>query len=178
MRVLRFLEDAFAWLTCAALVAMMLLITLDAIGRYLFITIFPDVFHFTELYLMPMVIFFAMAWVQRERGHVNVTLLSQLIPKPALSACLAVVFLLSGLIAGVMAYASWNAAWPHLENWRVTGGVVPWPTGLSRVVVPLGLGLLSIRLLADSVIEARRVFKPDDDDASNDAEPQAGSAPL
>lgn len=155
MRVLRYIEDGLAAITYVALLAMMALITVDALGRYLLRITPPDVFHFTELYLMPLVIFFAMAQTQRKRGHVSVTLLNHYFP-PALASCvLAAVYLAAGIICAMIAYASWQAAWPHLINWRVTGGVVPWPTGLSRVIVPIGMGLLSVRLLIDAGSEVR-----------------------
>ncbi|WP_420392235.1 TRAP transporter large permease subunit [Acuticoccus sp.] len=158
MALLRLLENLLAGLTYLALFAMMALITADALGRYLLRITPPDVFHFTELYLMPMVIFLAMAQTQRERGHVNVTLLSQFVPPALAAAILSAVFLAAAVICAMIAVASWQSAWPHLANWRVTGGVVPWPTGLSRVIVPVGMGLLSLRLFVDAGVEARRAL--------------------
>lgn len=175
MRLLRFLENAMAAVTYVALFAMMAFITIDALGRYLLRITPPDVFHLTELYLMPLVIFFAMAKTQRERGHVSVTLLNHFF-SPALGSCvLAAVFLGAGIICAMIAYASWQSAWPHLANWRVTGGVVPWPTGLSRVIVPIGMGLLAVRLLVDTVAEVRAALAGERPDA--DAGEPAARAP-
>jgi len=148
-------EDGLAWLTYAALFLMMSMNAIDAIGRYFQQITPPDVYHLTELFLMPVVFFFALAQTQRDRGHVNVILLSQFLPLRLQAAINAFVFGATALVCAVIAYSSWDAAWPHLAQWRVTGGMVPWPTGISRAIVPIGMGLLTLRLIVDTVVDAR-----------------------
>lgn len=157
-RLLETVESAAAYLTYGALFLMMTLITIDAIGRYVLNFVLPDVYHLTELYLMPLAIFFAMALTQKQRGHVNVTLISQFF-NPRLNACLqGLVFLATSVICGLIVYASWGPSWEYILQWRVTGGVVPWPTGLSRIIVPLGMSVLCIRLVVDGVSELLRAI--------------------
>lgn len=159
MRLLKIIEDAFAGITYIALFSMMLLITFDAVGRYVLRANLPDIFHLTELFLMPLVICCALARAQREKAHVNVTLLSQFFSPRVNSSLAFLVYTTSGLICAVITYMSFASAWPHIVNWRVTGGVVPWPTGISRAIIPLGFSLLSIRLLVDGALEFRTALK-------------------
>ena len=150
---------ALAWLekvltvgTYTALMMMMLLIAADATVRYLFRETLPDVYHFTELYLMPMVVFFALSNTQRLKGHVAVSLMEHIIPKRLRELILCGVYVMA---AACFAIITWRASLPAISdliNWRVTAGVVPWPVGLSRVIVPIGAGILTLRLLADAVI--------------------------
>jgi TRAP-type C4-dicarboxylate transport system permease small subunit len=154
-RLLKFAELLLARITYAALFLMMALITIDAIGRYLIRFTLLDVFHFTELYLMPLAVFFAMPYTQSHRGHVNVTLLSQFFP-PRLDAALqGMIFLGTAVICALITYSAWLPAWSHLVKWRVTGGVIPWPTGISRIIVPIGMGVLCLRLIVDGIVEIR-----------------------
>jgi TRAP-type C4-dicarboxylate transport system permease small subunit len=155
-RALDFVELLTARISYAALFLMMGMITIDAIGRYVLRFTLPDVYHFTELYLMPLAIFFAMAYTQSQRGHVNVTLLSQFFPARMGAVLQGMIFLLTALICGLIAYSAWLPAWSHLALWRVTGGVIPWPTGVSRIIVPIGLGVLCLRLFVDGIFEIRR----------------------
>lgn len=169
MRALKTVERLTAWITYAALFLMMALITIDAIGRYVLRFTLLDVFHFTELFLMPLAVFFAMPYTQSQRGHVNVTLLSQFFP-PRLDAALqGLIFLGAATICGLIAYSAWLPAWSHLINWRVTGGVIPWPTGVSRIIVPIGTGVLCLRLIVDGIFELRRSFLGADLQSSADA---------
>ena len=156
--VFEFLELLTARITYAALFLMMSCITIDALGRYIFRFTLPDVFHLTELYLMPLAVFFAMSYTQKQRGHVNVTLLSQFFPPRVNAAIQGVIFLTAAVFCGLITYASALKAWPHLMLWRVTGGVIPWPTGLSRAIVPIGMGVLCIRLSMDGIHELVRAI--------------------
>lgn len=152
-RILSFFEKIMTAITWIALLTMMTLVTVDVIGRYFRTHTFPDVYHFTELYLMPIVVFFALASTQADRGHVSVNLVSAYFPKAIQHLILAFVFIAAGSIFVLITWVSFNNAWGHLINWRVTGGVVPWPTGLSRIIVPIGAGVLSIRLFSDAIHE-------------------------
>ena len=155
-RNFRYVEDAIGLITTIALLLMMTLITVDSIGRYVFrATLVHDVYHFTELFLMPVVVFFALSQTQRARGHVNVTLLTQFFPPRGQSLCTGLIYLAAFVAFAVITWVGWGNAWSHLINWRVTGGVVPWPTGISRVIVPIGAGVLTIRLLFDAITELK-----------------------
>jgi TRAP-type C4-dicarboxylate transport system permease small subunit len=118
---------------------------------------------------MPLAVFFAMAYTQSQRGHVNVTLLSQFFPRRADAAIQGILFLVTATVCGLVAYAAWLPAWSHLAMWRVTGGVIPWPTGVSRVIVPIGMGVLCLRLVVDGISEIGRALSGMDGHPSADA---------
>ena len=150
-RTLILAERVLVFGTYLALMAMMLLITVDAILRYAFAATLPDVYHLTELYLMPMVVFFALSNTQRMGGHVSVSLFDRYLPDILRRSALFLVFLAASTCFGTIAWRSGQAAWSDLVAWRVTAGVVPWPTGLSRSIVPVGSAVLALRLLVDGL---------------------------
>jgi TRAP-type C4-dicarboxylate transport system permease small subunit len=150
-RALTVVERALVFGTYLALMAMMVLITVDAILRYAFAETLPDVYHLTELYLMPMVIFFALANTQRLDGHVSVSLFDRFLPDAARRSALLLVYLAASACFSAIAWKSGQTAWSDIAAWRVTAGVVPWPTGLSRAIVPVGSAVLAIRLFVDGL---------------------------
>lgn len=146
-RLLTGLEKVAVALSSIALFLMMAMVTIDALTRYVIKVTLPDVYHFSELYLMPAIFFLALANTQKLGGNVAVELLENRLPSGLLKSVKRVSLLLAAVIAGLAAYAAFPMAWQHIADWRVTGGEVPWPTGLSRMIVPIGLGLLALRLL-------------------------------
>lgn len=154
-RTLSLLERVLVLGTYAALMIMMVAITIDATVRYAFRETLPDVYHLTELYLMPMVIFFALSNTQRLKGHVAVALFDTIIPLRVRSGLLSIVYLATAACFAAITWRSWGTAWSDLVAWRVTAGLVPWPTGVSRMIVPIGTTVLTLRLLFDATCEAK-----------------------
>lgn len=150
-RLLTSLEKVTVALSSLALFVMMALVTVDALTRYVIKVTLPDVYHFSELYLMPTIFFLALANTQKLGGNVAVELLENRLPGGLSAVIKRVSLLLTAVIAGLAAYAAFPMAWQHIIEWRVTGGEVPWPTGLSRMIVPIGFGLLALRLFLQVV---------------------------
>src|SRR5690625_5209108 len=149
-RLLSALERVMLFGTYIALFLMMVLISIDAIIRYFFNATLLDVYHFTELYLMPLTVFFALAYTQQVRGHVSVSLLDKFVPIQIRRVVLSLAYVAAAICFALIAWRSFYPAWADLVKWRTTAGVVPWPTGISRIIIPIGAGLLALRLLLDS----------------------------
>ncbi|WP_313137730.1 TRAP transporter small permease [Paracoccus jeotgali] len=149
--------------TYAALMLMMVLISVDAAVRYLFRATLPDVYHFTELYLMPAVVFFALANTQRLRGHVAVTLLDKVLPRVLRRVILTATYLAAGICFALVTWRVFGPALSDIQRWRTTAGVVPWPTGISRMIVPIGCSVLSLRLFVDAVATVLGEHDPEAD---------------
>lgn len=154
-RLLAGLERLCMAVSSAALFLLMALVTVDAVTRYVIRVTLPDVYHFSELYLMPAIVFLALAYTQRFGGHVSVELLDRIVPARVLGAIRRTALFATACIAALAAYAAFPLAWQHLLEWRVTGGEVPWPTGLSQIMVPIGLSLLALRLMVQVLIVKR-----------------------
>lgn len=150
-RLLAAVERTLVLGTYVALMLMMLLIAADACVRYLFNETLPDVYHLTELYLMPTVVFFALANTQRLRGHVSVTLLDDHLPVWLRRGLLSLTYAAAAICFGLITWRSYGPALADIQAGRTTAGVVPWPTGFSRIIVPIGCAVLTLRLVLDSV---------------------------
>lgn len=150
-RVLRVLEAIAMTMAVIAVLAMMASITLDALGRYLFNRPFTGQYEFTSLYLMVILTFMGLAHTQAVGGHISVPLFQGLVAKlpwklPARLAalCAAVAFGFVTVMAGEDALAKIAAR-------TTTFGAIQFPTYLSYCWMPVGTGLLTLRLIFQTV---------------------------
>ncbi|WP_162914922.1 TRAP transporter small permease [Desertibaculum subflavum] len=144
---LRRLERLLEAIAGLALVVMMLVISADGGGRYLFDRPLPSVYELVELYLMIALIFLALPGLQAMRSNPAVTLLFRLFPA-GLQRWLDVGFLTIALaVITLMAWKAAETAWISFAESRVINGVIDMPTGPSWVFAAVGLSVLALRLL-------------------------------
>lgn len=157
-QVLCRVEGAALAIAGVAVVAAMFLVSADAILRYAFASPLAFQLHVSEFYLLPASLTMALAWGYRTGGAIQIEFLVQALPdrivNPVTRLGLAAASLYMGYIAwrGYLVFAK---AWARNE---VVMGVLDWPVSLSWVWIPLGCGLLAIRLIMDAVApELRRI---------------------
>jgi TRAP-type C4-dicarboxylate transport system permease small subunit len=157
------LDSGFCWVEAAALViagiavvTAMLLVSADALMRYLFAAPLAFQLHVSEFYLLPASLMMALAWGYRTGGTIQITVLVSVLP-PLLVGPLTRVLLATS--AAYMAYLSWRSSilfFRALERNEVVMGVIDWPVSLSWVWVTLGCALLAVRLLLDALAPVLR----------------------
>jgi TRAP-type C4-dicarboxylate transport system permease small subunit len=133
----------------AALLLIMLTIVANALMRYLFSRPIAGAENVTELYLIVAVVFLAGAKTQRDGENVSVTVFTGGKQGRKWTAVKAVGLLFSLALVVAMTYASTVRAIDNLTD--VTTGVPPLPLLPSWVWIPIGLGLLALRLLLQLV---------------------------
>lgn len=134
------------------LAVMMVLVTFDAGGRYLFLSPIFGTHEFVETYLMVGVVWLGMAQVQAAGGQVSVDLLARAFPA-GLRRRLNALFLVIALV--VVALVVWRGAAEMGNQFRrqaiiatpVPFTSIPMPVWLSWALLSLGAATLSIRLL-------------------------------
>jgi TRAP-type C4-dicarboxylate transport system permease small subunit len=152
------------FLSCAAAFLLMLLISADAAGRYLFNAPVKGAYEITELYLMIAIVLFGLGTTQRTAGHVRITLLSESFPAP-LRRWLEVGFLAISLaVFGVATVAASQLALDHLLAGR-TQGTLGLPVGPSWLILVVGLAAFCLRLVAQLLdcLLGRPAFDPPPD---------------
>jgi len=148
---LALVEDALHWFACLCLASVLLLITLDTILRYTINQPIAFQFEFTEMYLMPAMATLSLARVQREGGHLAI----DFVPLSWFGAFAPVLSRLNLLLPALFfALLTWQAgkyAWSAYQRNDTYMGVIDWPSYLAYASIPLGTGLLTLRLLTDAV---------------------------
>lgn len=160
-RALGLFDLAFMRFAQLSLFVMMLSISADALGRYLFNSPLQGGFEFTSLYLMVIITFLGMPGAYAQGGLVRLGALDPILLRipGRLSERLN-----AALGAAVFAFISWHAGHEALEKFidrDTTFGVIQFPVYWSYVWVPLGCGLLALRM-------GYEIFMPQDRSAGHE----------
>lgn len=150
-RLLGRVEAVFEYIAIGLLATMMLLVSMDAAGRYLFLSPILGTHEFVETYLMVGVVWLGMAQIQAAGGQVSVDILSRTFP-PGVRRALRIVFLTLALF--FVAFIAWRGAVQMGEDFRRQSIIatpfpftsVPMPIYLSWALLAAGAALLWLRL--------------------------------
>jgi TRAP-type C4-dicarboxylate transport system permease small subunit len=137
------------YLVFLPLLAMTLIEFLNAVGRKLFIP-FPGTIESVES-LLVVSVYFGVALVALEGGHVNVTVATERLPPGARHGLDAVANLLAALVFGFLAAGAGGEALRSIALLEYRLGVYRFPLWPFKALFALGLALLTIQLLLNTV---------------------------
>lgn len=155
LRLLGHAERALNYASAMFIMVMMLVITASVITRNLFNRPLPGTYETAEL-LMLGLIFLGMAYVQSRRRHIAVTFVHQWLPRPVRYS---VDLLTLALAIAFWAAFTWESAQRAALSWEIREfrmGVVRFPLYPAWTVLPVGAGLLTVRLTVDLLLVAIR----------------------
>ena len=158
------LDCLFLAVAQAAIFAMMLSISIDAAGRYLFDRPLQGSYEVTSLYFMVMLCFLGMPAMHARGGHIRLDVLHRLLARVPGRLTERLNALLAGAVFAFLAWHSGGEAVEKFVNRDTTFGAVQLPLYWSYVWVPAGCGVLALRLALEVV------WPPS-------AEPEAGVTP-
>jgi TRAP-type C4-dicarboxylate transport system permease small subunit len=158
-RAISALEELWAAAASMCLFAIMVIVVVDVALRYFFNAPLGWSYDLISLYLMVALFFLALSVTQRDDHHVRVDIVFRYVSPRIrhameLAGCLLTVVVLLGIV-----YQGSVKFWISWQNNDVVAGAVPWPTWLSAVFVPLGVGLLVLRLVASACSLALAIAK-------------------
>lgn len=151
-RVLNKLEDILHLAGCLCLVAVAGLINADILLRVLANYPVQIQFEMTELYLMPALATLSLSRVFRDGGHLALEFTPKDLPGLPGRAISLLRLLLPAAFFAAIAFMSGKFAFEAIAHGDVEYGVIDWPLGWAYAVVPLGCGVLVLRLLHDALI--------------------------
>ena len=151
-RILRRIEDILHIAGCLSLAAVAVLINLDIILRVLFGIPVQIQFEFTELYLMPALASLSLSWVYRDGGHLALEFMPERMPGPFGWLIGKIRILLPMLFFMAVTYMSGKFALTAFGHGAVEYGAIDWPLAWAYAVVPLGCGVLVLRLMHDALL--------------------------
>jgi len=130
---------------------MMFLVTADVIGRYIFNSPIPAVFEINSYFIMVAVVFFPLAYVQRKKEHVFITLFTERLSS-RFKAVLDAFSLLIGFVAyGLIGIYSLQRAIMATEVREYISGIIDMPVWISKWIIPIGCLAFCIELLLDAL---------------------------
>lgn len=152
------LAGVAALLAGLATLAIVLLVSFDVTMRYFFNA--PQVFvDEVASFLEVLVVFGGAAYTFRVGGHVRVDLVTAHIP-PAARAWLRLVTLALGIVfLAVVIWVTWQSAVTAVRYGRVSA-VMLYPLWLPMALIPAGLALMALTMLAALGRQVRRLAGP------------------
>ncbi|MCU0530614.1 MAG: TRAP transporter small permease [Syntrophales bacterium] len=122
------------------------LTTADALGRYLLNSPIPGTGEIIEDYFMIALIFLPLSYSFMQEGHVHVTMIERYFPGGVKRIVGKVNLLLSFALFALIALAGWER---FVEAWRIdeiSTSSVGYPMWPCYLMVPIGCGLLCLRI--------------------------------
>lgn len=151
IRIFSRAEDLLHILACSCLVLLTFLITLDVISRTLFNTPLHIQFELTELYLMPAIAVLSLSRVYRDRAHLSLEVMKPDKFGRAWPYLHSIVLTISTIFFILLAWRSGLYAYKALASNATYFGIYDWPLGLAYASIPVGSGLLALRLLSELI---------------------------
>lgn len=127
--------------------AVMMIVTADVFMRYLFNAPFSWAYDLISLYLMAGIFFLGLSQAYASGAHVSVDILQQMFSPTGKRLAEIVTAALALVAFAAMAWLGYERALDAFESKDVMAGAIPWPTWPSIALMPLGAGLLVLRLI-------------------------------
>jgi TRAP-type C4-dicarboxylate transport system permease small subunit len=153
-------EDFFATISQWALAILLALVVVQIVTRYVLNDPLGEVVSITETYLMPAMVFFAIAALQRHDGHIRVDLLYVVFKGRTKQVIDLIILVASAAFWIFVIYASATETLFSLRMDYEVSRTLPFPQWTALVVVPLGGALILIRLLLQSVSTVMAMNQP------------------
>jgi TRAP-type C4-dicarboxylate transport system permease small subunit len=141
------LEKLLVGAASLALLVLTGLTTADALGRYLLNSPIPGTGEIIEDYFMIALIFLPLSYSFMQEGHVHVTMIERYFPGGVKRAVGKMNLLLSFALFGLIVLAGWER---FVEAWRIeeiSTSSVGYPMWPCYLMVPIGCGLLCLRIV-------------------------------
>ena len=146
-QVIRRAEQATMFVAGLCIVAMMIVVSADALCRYAFNAPLRWVFDLVSNYLLIFAVYFALSPTYSHGDHIGIDLIKERLPPAAAAGMEVVSSLLAVVVFMVIAYGSFRSGHDAYLRGDAVPGVISWPSWLSYAPIPLGAGLMSLRLL-------------------------------
>ena len=144
--MLRIIEEFLTYCSTALILLVMFWVVGEVIGRYVFNSPLPGHLEGAEL-LLPMIVFFGVSYVQARDGHVGMTFVIEALPKNVRRVTDILSLIVSSLTCAALAYFASKNVWLAWIYDDVTMSPPYWPVWPSAAVIPLGYGMLAVRMV-------------------------------
>ena len=150
-------ETGCSRIAAVVILLLMFLTTADVTGRYVFNSPIQGAFDGSEV-LMVGVVFLGIAYVQSMKGHVKVEVLTSWMPQKGQLALDTFGYIVGFFVIALILWQSSLYTWKAFVTHDHTMGIVELPLWPGKSLIPIGAGLLCIRLLSDVVSNLSRLF--------------------
>jgi TRAP-type C4-dicarboxylate transport system permease small subunit len=156
------LDRVMMILCCATVAAIAGITCVDGLGRYLFNRPIAPAYEITEMYLVVVVVFLSMGFVYKEKGHVDIDLITKKLPKSVQDIVEKFNALLTLVLFLLIAVAGWRVGIRKIRAGAVMSSI-DIPTGPAYFLVVVGSIFLMYRLI-ETIFSKQQKKSMDEDE--------------
>ena len=145
------------WLSRAAMVIMLVLILIQVFTRYILNDPIEGVIGATELYLMPIIVFGSLSYLEMHDGHVRVGILFDSLPDRLRAGLNIFLHLAAAVFFALVCYGASREVLKAWDNGYRTSGDIDAPLVTTLVIAPIGCLLIVLRLLVNAAGDVQRL---------------------
>ena len=142
----------------AALFAIMLILTGDALGRYLFTAPIPWAHDVVSRVLLPAVFFFTVSSALRVNQHVHIDIVHEKLRPTVQNLATAIGCALAAVLFAVIGLLGARVAADAFASGERMSGAIEWPVWVYSAFVPIGIAPLVVRVVVRSLVSFRRAL--------------------
>lgn len=146
-KLLTGVEAIWSAATSVALYAVMIIVSVDVVLRYWFHRTLTWSYDLISMYLMTAIFLLALSRTLRENHHVRVDVLFGTAPPRVRHLLELICYTLTAVVMAGILYMGTMKAWTSYQAGDVVVTAYTWPTWVAAALIPLGVGLLVLRLL-------------------------------
>lgn len=151
-------EQGFGIIACFAQFVVMMIVVIDVIGRYALNMPIEWVYDLISRYLMALLFFFSLSWALAHGEHVRVLYFRQFIPRMMRRVLDSVGALLSAAVFAMVLASGSARFWSDWVSGDAFAGALLWPNWIASLMIPLGVGLMMLRLLMIAAVNLLAAF--------------------
>jgi len=141
------IEDFFLKIAVGSLLLIMILISGDTISRYVFNSPIVGLTEFITEILMVAMVFLGISACQKKNEHVRVEVFLRFFTKKFISRINKLFSFLSSILFALITYKAWCLTLRAFTNNHYSPGSWSFPLAPGYMLVVIGAGLISVRLL-------------------------------
>jgi len=139
----------------AFILAIMVLTTIDVVGRYVIGSPLKGSVEISEILFLSAV-YLGLSYTHLFREHVGVDLFVSRLSQRTRLVLETIMLLLALFTYGVLAWRGAGAFWTSLETGEYRWGLISIPLWPARLMIPLGVSTLSLKFIAEIVRNIRK----------------------
>jgi TRAP-type C4-dicarboxylate transport system permease small subunit len=147
-RALLRVEKVFCYVAAGLVFIMIFPTTIDVIFRYIMEEPLPAIFQLTE-FMMVGVVYLGISYVQSLKEHIKIEMATSWLPPRGRDFLDVFAYLVGLLLFAIITWQSGRLAWEAWVTQDYTMGIIHFPFWPAKSIIPIGCGLLCIRLLLD-----------------------------
>ncbi len=146
-RTITAIERLILRIAAVCVIAIMLIVCVDAVSRYAIHRPLPWAFDLITYYLLIAALYLAISGTFQSGDHINIDLFRNIMPKGLRNALDVIWGVLAAVAFGVIALGAAEEAMKAYGNREFLPGYIAWPAWASYPAIAIGAGVLALRLL-------------------------------